>query len=230
MLDDSHPLPNQGQSQPASVVNTSSKSLTASEPLAESSNHVRSDDVNQSGHVTYQPPARVVRKVAAMSLILCGLATILMMVTGGMSEAESPLLISVVALWAVSKLTITIKRQRSQARFVQKEVRLRKIKKTTLQSPPAVPGTPGNDTSHSLQQSNQNLATSALPSDASVQRNSPSPSSTSLRPVSISEQRSTAREGQVEFGPPGRVDTEADIGLVPLTRRKTFPPPRNEQS
>jgi hypothetical protein len=70
-----------------------------------------------------------------------------------------------------------------------------------------------------LQQSDQSLDTSADPSN-SVRTTSPLPS----RPASVTEQRSTAREGQAEFGPPGRIDTEADIGLVPLARRKTHPP------
>lgn len=194
MLDDSHPLPSQGRSQSTSVVNASSASLTASEPLAEASNHVRNDDLNQPGHVTDQPPARVFRKVAAMSLILCGLATILMIATGSISEAGSPLLISVVALWAVSKLTITTKRQWSQARFVQKEVRLRNIKKTTLQSPPVVLGRSGSSTTHTP----------------------PQGPSISVPGRQQDEAHITAADTSPTFGPPQRQDTEASIGLNAL--------------
>lgn len=62
-----------------------------------------------------------------------------------------------------------------------------------------------------LHQSNQSLDISAEPSNVNVRTTSPLPS----RPVSVTEQRSTAREGQVEFGPQGRIDTEANIGLLP---------------
>jgi len=80
-----------------------------------------------------------------------------------------------------------------------------------------------------LHQSNQSVDTSASPSGVSVRTSSPPPSLASSRPVSVIEQRSTAREHQTVFGPPGRIDTEADIGLVPLARRRTFPPQQNEQ-
>jgi len=69
-------------------------------------------------------------------------------------------------------------------------------------------------------QSDRTMVISAPSDSTSVQTTLPSPS----RPLSVIEQWSTGREHQTDFGPPGRVDTEADIGLVPLARRKTFPP------
>jgi hypothetical protein len=62
---------------------------------------------------------------------------------------------------------------------------------------------------------------------ASVGNNSVrSVSPSSSRPASAAaEQWSTAREGQTLFEPPGRQGTEADMGLVPPERRKTYPLP-----
>lgn len=77
-----------------------------------------------------------------------------------------------------------------------------------------------------LHRSDQSIVTSAPSDNASIQTTSPSPSPS--RPLSVIEQWSTGREHQKEFGPPGRVDTEADIGIVPPpARRKTFPPQQN---
>jgi len=71
--------------------------------------------------------------------------------------------------------------------------------------------------------SDQSMATSMPSDNVSVQTTSPSPS----RSLSVIEQWSTGREYQTDFGPPGRVDTEANIGFIPLARRKTFPPQQN---
>lgn len=74
-----------------------------------------------------------------------------------------------------------------------------------------------------LQQSSRSLSSSALPSDTSGRTISPPP-----RPVSFTEQRSTAREGQQEFGVPIKTDTEAEVGGVILARRRTNPPQPRE--
>lgn len=71
-------------------------------------------------------------------------------------------------------------------------------------------------------QSSHSPDSSALPSDISVRTISPIPTHS----VSTIMQRSTARDGQAEFGPLGKKDTEADIGFDPPVpvRRKTHPP------
>jgi hypothetical protein len=58
------------------------------------------------------------------------------------------LLIAILVVWAGSKMTITMKRQINQARFVRKEIRSPKTGQTSVQSRPAAQSTSNEITSH----------------------------------------------------------------------------------
>jgi Ca2+/Na+ antiporter len=73
----------------------------------------------QSGDAADQVQYRVARDVAILSLVFCALATALMIVAGSINYLW--LLLSIVVLWAILKIVITMRRQTSQAQFVRKK-------------------------------------------------------------------------------------------------------------
>jgi hypothetical protein len=109
---------------------------------------------------------------------------------------------------------IILKRFLDQIYFIRDEVRITRH----LARPEAQAGL--------LHRRDESVDTSTTPEDTSVY----TASALSSRPESFIAQRSTAGEGQAEFGPPSRMDTEADIGFFPLARRKTFPRQNKQDS
>jgi len=198
-LDNLPPLPGHGISNQINVAYNSSPSLTASELLAEPSDHVRIDIVNRAGDVADQPLFKIARKVATRSLILCALLTALLIFAGSYG---SYILFSFIGAWVVTKAVIILRRHISQNRFVWKEMKSRKNKKTSLRSSPVVLGSSGNSTPQSpLRRPSVNVPGGQQ-----------------------DEAHTTAANTSPTFGPPQRQDTEASIGLNVLFSKQDGSP------
>jgi hypothetical protein len=177
------------------------------------------DAVRNGELSTHQEDIYTAKKMGNISLLYCLIETCLCAFMGvgwgsGSTTIDGGSATYVFVCYTVYRSLLIAKSVADQNYFISDEARIARSQKR----PESQLGI--------LHQSNESLDTSAVSSNASVQTISPPPS----RPVSVTKQRSTAREGQVEFGLPGRTDTEADIGLLPLSRRRTNPPLLREQS
>lgn len=177
-------------------------------------------DAVRNGEIsTHQEDIYTARKIGNISLLCCSIETCLFAFVGvgwgsGSTTIDGGSTTYMFVCYIVYRLLLSSKSVADQNYFISDEARIARSQKR----PESQFGI--------LHQSNESLDASAVSSNTSVRSTSPPPS----RPVSVTEQRSTAREGQVEFGLPGRIDTEADIGLLPFARRRTNPPPPREQS
>ncbi|KAH6852899.1 hypothetical protein BKA58DRAFT_62471 [Alternaria rosae] len=197
-LDSSLSLSTQGSLHQIDIANTSSPNLTASEPLIEPSVRVQGDGVSGSGHIANSLPSKADRKVATRSLVLCASSTALMIFVGGADFVQLYMLLGIVPAWALSKLTIALRRQIHQARFVWKEMKSRKTKKTSLQASPMAHSTSGDSTSH----------------------NPPRLPSLDMSDNQRENAHITATETSPTFERPRRQDTEASLGLNALFNRQ----------
>ena len=150
------------------------------------------------------------RKLGRLALFYCAFEILLSAAVGVMwNSYETGAMGSIIVLHYIAfRLLLVFKRMVDQIYFIRDEVRIAR----NQVRPESQIGL--------LHQSHRSVDTLALLDDYSMQTVSPS----SSRPGSFISQRSGTKEEQTEFSPPGRVDTEADIGLVPLAKRKTFPP------
>ncbi|OWY43668.1 hypothetical protein AALT_g5417 [Alternaria alternata] len=138
-------------SQPIDDPKKSPPNNTTSELQVRTAESAQTDDSNPFGDPTDQVQSKVTRKVAIISLVFSALAAALMVVAGSINYQL--VLIAILVAWAVSKMTITIKRQVNQARFVWKEIRSRKTQQTMMQSPPAARSTSDESIPHSTPKS-----------------------------------------------------------------------------
>ena len=160
------------------------------------------------------------RKMGRLALFYCFCESCLSASMGVMWNLgdTTDLASSLLYIYITYRFLLVVKRMVDQIYFIRDEVRIsRNRARSESQLSMLTQARPES------YRSDQSMVTSAPSDNTSIQSTSPSPS----RPLSVIEQWSTGREYQTDFGLPGRVDTEADIGLVPLARRKTFPPQQN---
>ena len=160
------------------------------------------------------------RKMGRVALIYCFCESCLSASMGVMWNLSdtTDLASSLLYIYITYRFLLVVKRMVDQIYFIRDEVKISRGRARPESQLSML--TQARPEPH---RSDQSMVTSAPSDNYSLQTTSPSPS----RPLSIIEQWSTGSEHQTNFGPPGRVDTEADIGLVPLARRKTFPSQQN---
>jgi len=180
------------------TTNTSTPSQATFDPLTHSVGYAQTASVSQPLCVEDPILPNLARKVAIRSLIFCALATTLMVLAGGLYGYQELVLLGVVPAWFVLKLTIALRRQIHQARYVWIEIKSRKTRKTSSQSPSTVHSASGGSTSH---------CPPRLPS-LDISDNLPGNAHT------------TATETSPTFERPRRQDTEASLGLNALFNRR----------
>lgn len=160
----------------------------------------------------YDDNAYIARKLGKLTLFCCLLEGCLYAFVGiGWNFDDTSAMASTLFyMYLAFRFLLSVKSVVGQVYFVSDEARIARHQQKCVSQLSA------------LQQSSHSPDSSAPPSDISVRTISPTPSHS----VNTIMQRSTARDGQVEFGPLGKKDTEADIGFQPPVpvRRKTHPP------
>jgi len=208
VTDKSQSPSDQEQLHRVNTADNSSPSLRTSKPMAHKSfNRISSDSVDQSVRATGQPLFETTRNVAILSLILCAFSTIVMVIAGSLEFYQRIVLIIVVPIWILSKVVIVTKRQISQARFVWREIRSRKTKKTSTQPLLPVPGSSDG-------------STPAITSGSSVSDGPPRLPSLDISDDQRDHAHTTATETSPMFGRPRRQDTEASLGLTAMFNRQ----------